>query len=157
MRDKIINKAGEMFLSLGFKSITMDDIAKELGISKKTLYKYFSNKAALVDASTEAVLNTINDTINKIKEHGYNAIEEDITLAVIVVSYAGKLLGIVVDKLLQQKEIIEKSLAKPLEKTKLLSGTTILGNGNVCLVIDITIISDLLFKTLAQKKVESEV
>ncbi|QXP72842.1 TetR/AcrR family transcriptional regulator [Tenacibaculum sp. HL-MS23] len=83
MRDKIINKAGEMFLSLGFKSITMDDIAKELGISKKTLYKYFSNKAALVDASTEAVHNTINDTINKIKEHGYNAIEEEFAVKAI--------------------------------------------------------------------------
>jgi predicted transcriptional regulator len=77
MRDKIINKAGEMFLSLGFKSITMDDIARELGISKKTLYKYFSKKTELVDASTEAVHNTINDAITNIKEQKYNAIEEE--------------------------------------------------------------------------------
>ena len=77
MRDKIINKAGEMFLGLGFKSITMDDIARELGISKKTLYKYFSKKTELVDASTEAVHNTINDAITNIKEQKYNAIEEE--------------------------------------------------------------------------------
>ena len=83
MRDKIINKAGEMFLSLGFKSITMDDIAKELGVSKKTLYKYFSNKTALVDVSTEAVHNTINDTIIKIKESGFNAIEEEFAVKAI--------------------------------------------------------------------------
>ena len=83
MRDKILNKAGEMFLSLGFKSITMDDIARELGVSKKTLYKYFSNKTALVDASTEAVHNTINDTIIKIKESNFNAIEEEFAVKAI--------------------------------------------------------------------------
>ncbi|SOU88925.1 TetR family transcriptional regulator [Tenacibaculum finnmarkense genomovar ulcerans] len=77
MRDKILNKAGEMFLNFGFKSITMDDISGELGISKKTLYKYFSKKTELVDASTEAVHNTINDAITKIKEKEYNAIEEE--------------------------------------------------------------------------------
>ena len=36
MRNKIINKSGELFLTLGFKSVTMDDIANEMGISKKT-------------------------------------------------------------------------------------------------------------------------
>ncbi|WBX77072.1 TetR/AcrR family transcriptional regulator [Tenacibaculum ovolyticum] len=83
MRDKIIDKAGEMFLNLGFKSITMDDIARELGISKKTLYKHFSKKTELVDASTEAVHNTINETIINIKEKKYNAIEEEFTVKAI--------------------------------------------------------------------------
>ncbi|OCK43882.1 TetR family transcriptional regulator [Tenacibaculum soleae] len=77
MRDKIIDKAGVLFLNLGFKSITMDDIAKELAISKKTLYKYFSKKTELVDASTDAVHNTINEAINNIKAQNYNAIEEE--------------------------------------------------------------------------------
>lgn len=86
----------------------------------------------------------------------FEEIEDDTKLDVIVLSYAGRLLGVVVDRLLQQKEIIEKSMVRPLEKTKLLSGTTILGNGKVCLVIDVTTISDLMFKTLAQKTVESE-
>lgn len=86
----------------------------------------------------------------------FESYPEDEKLDVIVLSYAGKLLGVVVDRLLQQKEIIEKSMVKPLEKTKMLSGTTILGNGKVCLVIDVTTISDLMFKTLAQKAVESE-
>ena len=48
MKDKIISKAKEMFLKLGFKSITMDDIACEMCISKKTIYKYFSSKEELV-------------------------------------------------------------------------------------------------------------
>jgi AcrR family transcriptional regulator len=37
MKEKIITKASEMFLKLGFKSITMDDIAGEMCISKKTI------------------------------------------------------------------------------------------------------------------------
>ena len=36
MKDKILQKAADMFLNLGFKSVTMDDIAREMGISKKT-------------------------------------------------------------------------------------------------------------------------
>ncbi|XRE43583.1 Transcriptional regulator, AcrR family [Tenacibaculum discolor] len=83
MRDKIINKAGEMFLTLGFKSTTMDDIAKELGMSKKTLYKYFSNKTALVDASTESVHNTISETIDTVKSQNYNAVEEEFAVKAI--------------------------------------------------------------------------
>ena len=69
----------------------------------------------------------------------------------IILSYLGKLIGIAVDKVLQQKEIIEKSMTKPLDKTKLLSGTTILGNGKVCLVIDVSSVTDLLFKALSKK------
>ncbi|WP_428742638.1 TetR/AcrR family transcriptional regulator [Tenacibaculum sp.] len=83
MVDKIIDKAGEMFLTLGFKSTTMDDIARELGVSKKTLYKYFPNKTALVDASTEAVHNTISETINKVKSENYNAVEEEFAVKAI--------------------------------------------------------------------------
>ena len=52
MKDKIIAKASEMFLKLGFKSITMDDIAGEMCISKKTIYKYFCNKEVLIQEST---------------------------------------------------------------------------------------------------------
>lgn len=80
MREKIITKSGEMFLNLGFKSVTMDDIARELGISKKTLYKYFSNKAMLVDASTETIQESIDVTINSIKSKSYNAIEEEFAI-----------------------------------------------------------------------------
>ncbi|CAM1342484.1 TetR/AcrR family transcriptional regulator [Tenacibaculum amylolyticum] len=80
MRDKILAKSGKMFLTLGFKSVTMDDIARELGISKKTLYKYFSNKASLVDACTDTVHNEIEDSIISIKNKNYNAIEEEFAI-----------------------------------------------------------------------------
>jgi AcrR family transcriptional regulator len=83
MRDKILEKSGEMFLTLGFKSVTMDDIARELGISKKTLYKYFSNKANLVAAATGAVQQAIDKTILNIKDQDFNAIEEEFEIKAI--------------------------------------------------------------------------
>jgi TetR/AcrR family transcriptional regulator, biofilm operon repressor len=52
MKCKIIAKATDMFLRLGFKSVTMDDIANEMSISKKTIYKYFENKELLISEGT---------------------------------------------------------------------------------------------------------
>ena len=77
MKDKIINKAKEMFLRLGFKSITMDDIACEMCISKKTIYKYFSNKDVLIEESVELVHKEVHETIDKIVSKNFNAIEEN--------------------------------------------------------------------------------
>ncbi len=64
---------------------------------------------------------------------------------VVLVQYNGKKLGLVVDKLLQQKEIVEKPLKKPVDFVRFVSGVTILGNGKVCLVINIPQIIQKLF------------
>ena len=77
MKDKIINKAKEMFLKLGFKSITMDDIACEMCISKKTIYKYFSNKDILIEESIDLVHKAVKETMDAIISKNYNAIEEN--------------------------------------------------------------------------------
>jgi AcrR family transcriptional regulator len=77
MKYKIIEKATEMFLKLGFKSVTMDDIANEMCISKKTIYKYFENKEILISEGTKAVHEKIHDTINTIVSKNFNAIHEN--------------------------------------------------------------------------------
>lgn len=77
MKDKIIKKATELFLKLGFKSVTMDDIACEMCISKKTIYKYFCNKEILIAESTEMVHKTIHESIDTIAAKQYNAIKEN--------------------------------------------------------------------------------
>jgi hypothetical protein len=77
MKDKIISKATELFLKLGFKSVTMDDIANEMCISKKTIYKFFCNKEILIAESTEMVHKTIHESINTIAAKNYNAIQEN--------------------------------------------------------------------------------
>ena len=76
MREKIINKATELFLNFGFKSVTMDDIANELGMSKKTIYVHFANKTKLVEATTFNLFDTICDGIDDICEKASNPIEE---------------------------------------------------------------------------------
>ena len=48
LRERIITAATEAFTSKGIKSITMDDIAAALGISKRTLYEVFSDKESLL-------------------------------------------------------------------------------------------------------------
>jgi AcrR family transcriptional regulator len=77
MKDKIISKASDLFLKLGFKSVTMDDIAGEMCISKKTIYKYFCNKEILIDESTDLVHRTVHEVINTIVAKNHNAIEEN--------------------------------------------------------------------------------
>lgn len=77
MKEKIINKAKDMFLRLGFKSITMDDIAGEMCISKKTIYKYFANKELLIQESTQVLHKEVHEIITNIIARDYNAIEEN--------------------------------------------------------------------------------
>ena len=74
MKEKIISKSRELFLKLGFKSITMDDIAQEMCCSKKTLYKFFANKEVLVEKTIEEVQNEIHYNISKILTENENAI-----------------------------------------------------------------------------------
>ena len=77
MKDKIIRKATEMFLKLGFKSVTMDDIACEMCISKKTIYKYFNNKEMLIEEGTEVVHQHIQQMMDEIVAQNFNAIAEN--------------------------------------------------------------------------------
>lgn len=52
-QDKWLRRAEEMFLRYGIKSVTMDDVARELGISKKTLYAFVESKDDLVNKVLE--------------------------------------------------------------------------------------------------------
>ena len=87
MREKIINKSGELFLTLGFKSVTMDDIANALGISKKTIYQHFSNKTKLVEATTLNVFESICGGIDCICNASNNPIQELYDIKMFVMNY----------------------------------------------------------------------
>lgn len=76
MKEKILKKAIDLFINFGFKSVTMDDIASEMHISKKTIYSHFNNKTKLVEAATFRVFETISNEINCICELQKNPIEE---------------------------------------------------------------------------------
>lgn len=84
MKEKILHKASEMFLNLGFKSVTMDDIASELGMSKKTIYSHFPTKLKLVEATTFFVVDNVNEAICSILSADHNPIEEVFTIKSVV-------------------------------------------------------------------------
>jgi AcrR family transcriptional regulator len=73
---EILVRALQVFLRCGIKSVTMDDIANELKISKKTLYNYVKDKKELVLKVMD--LNCCDDcsVCDKIKESSANAIDE---------------------------------------------------------------------------------
>src|SRR5438067_3194155 len=75
-KERILVKAHELFNRYGIRSVSMDDIAAQLGMSKKTLYQYYADKDELVNAVFSNILNTNKSqciSCNKIKE---NAIHE---------------------------------------------------------------------------------
>lgn len=55
MKETILEKSIQMFTHNGFKAVTMDDIAGELGISKKTIYQHFPSKKELVKSAVDYV------------------------------------------------------------------------------------------------------
>lgn len=77
MKDKIIAKATEMFMKLGFKSVTMEDIAGEMCISKKTIYKFFINKEVLIEEGVATVNKTVVETFEYVIAQNYNPIQEN--------------------------------------------------------------------------------
>ncbi|WP_026808694.1 TetR/AcrR family transcriptional regulator [Arenibacter latericius] len=76
MKELILDKATELFLNLGVKSVTMDDLANEIGISKKTIYTHYENKTKLVQECTSQLFDKISEGINTICALGKNPIEE---------------------------------------------------------------------------------
>ncbi len=87
MKDQILHKATDMFLELGFKSVTMDDLAQEMGISKKTIYSHFPNKAQLVEESTLHFFEHVSKGINQIIALKRNPIEELYEIKKLVMSH----------------------------------------------------------------------
>lgn len=66
IRDRIIKKGEEMFLQFGFHRVTMEELASELGISKKTLYKYYTGKEQLLKEIIDSMKCTIDDYTNEV-------------------------------------------------------------------------------------------
>jgi two-component system chemotaxis sensor kinase CheA len=79
-------------------------------------------------------------------------ISDKARLDIVVVSFNNRTVGFVVDKLLQQKEIVEKPLTKPVDRIKHISGYTILGSGNVCLVLNVPFVLGIMFNNAAQNR-----
>lgn len=76
-----ISKVHELLMRFGVRSLTMDDIARHLGISKKTIYTLVSDKADLVEKAIIFYMDADKVVMEKIHEDSENAIEELISIS----------------------------------------------------------------------------
>jgi AcrR family transcriptional regulator len=69
-------KAKELFFRLGLRSVSMDDIAKQFGISKKTIYEFFDDKNAIVDAVVQELVTSHEHVFRTSRQNSKDAIDE---------------------------------------------------------------------------------
>ena len=81
VKDKILETALHLFFRYGIKAITMDDIAKEMGISKKTIYKFFTEKDDIVNALMEENIKKNEAAIKEFHQKANDPIHELILIS----------------------------------------------------------------------------
>jgi TetR/AcrR family transcriptional regulator, mexJK operon transcriptional repressor len=102
-RAAVLEAAAKVFLSGGYLGASMDEIADLAGVSKQTVYTYFSNKEALFAAMASALSNEANDRVhNNVAEFG-----EDDDLEGYLVGYAVRQLEVVLTpRILQLRRLV---------------------------------------------------
>jgi AcrR family transcriptional regulator len=75
-KDRILGKAHDLFMQYGIRSITMDEIAAQLGISKKTIYQFFTDKDAMVEAVVNELINRNEEDYRGFTLTAENAVHE---------------------------------------------------------------------------------
>jgi AcrR family transcriptional regulator len=76
IKEKILKGAEDLFLKYGIRSISMDDIARHLSVSKKTLYQHFADKDELVIMVSKNHLERSRKSYEEIRDRSKNCIEE---------------------------------------------------------------------------------
>lgn len=100
-KDRIRQKAEELFMKYGIRSVSMDDIANALGMSKKTIYQYFVDKDELVVAVVDADVNQMQADCMAILREARDAVHE---------------IFLSIDRLLEQFRNMNPMLIYDLEK-----------------------------------------
>lgn len=81
IKERIVKGAEELFFRYGIKSITMDDVAKHLAISKKTIYQFLNDKHELVNMVVKTHLVEQEKIINEIANHAIDPVDEVLKLS----------------------------------------------------------------------------
>jgi AcrR family transcriptional regulator len=82
IKDKILKGTQDLFMRYGVRSISMDDIARHLSVSKKTLYQHFADKEDLVTAVSKAHLESERKIYESLRDGSINSIEHLAKIAV---------------------------------------------------------------------------
>lgn len=75
-KERILDKATDMFLRYGIRSVTMDEVASQCGVSKKTIYQLFDDKDALVESIMASHLGEIEGKCVVQQQQSENAVHE---------------------------------------------------------------------------------
>ena len=75
-KQRIKQAAHNLVMQYGIRSVSMDDIAANLGMSKKTIYQYFKDKDELVEAVVDDIIDTNQCVCNADREKADNAVHE---------------------------------------------------------------------------------
>jgi TetR/AcrR family transcriptional regulator, cholesterol catabolism regulator len=100
-KERIRQKADELFIKYGIRSVSMDDIANALGMSKKTIYQYFVDKDELVDSVVEFDINSMQSDCLALVKDAQDAVQE---------------IFFTIDRLLEQFRNMNPMLIYDLEK-----------------------------------------
>jgi len=76
VKERILTKAADLFMRYGIRSITMDEIAAQLGISKKTIYQFFTDKDDMVSAVIDQEIRKNENECNQFRQDAKDAVHQ---------------------------------------------------------------------------------
>lgn len=85
--DRIVQAAYHLFIKFGIRSVTMDDVARQLSVSKKTLYRCFKDKDELVSFTIARHIAHMNNSIEQIQQREEDPILQIVNIADFVVHF----------------------------------------------------------------------
>ncbi len=86
-KNELIERFYSLYKKFGFKSVTVDDLAHEMAISKKTLYKEFKNRDKIVEEVIIFFLNELKKTISNIALEDINSLEKLVKIYIGLIEY----------------------------------------------------------------------
>ena len=81
MKQQILEKTAEMFERYGVRSVTMDDIANRISISKKTIYQHFKDKKEIVRVCLQHIMDCEFVDLDEMEAKSSNVMEELVYLS----------------------------------------------------------------------------
>jgi AcrR family transcriptional regulator len=81
-KEKLLKGAEDLFMKYGVRSVSMDDIARHLGISKKTIYQHFTDKDDVVVSVAKAHMERQRQQFDRIAAESKNAVEEMVKISI---------------------------------------------------------------------------
>jgi AcrR family transcriptional regulator len=91
IRERILEHSRDEFLTRGFSKVTIDEIATNLGISKKTLYKFYPSKEELLRASLHAMMRSAGWELERIASSNRPLVEKLASALMLVGKYVSRL------------------------------------------------------------------